>query len=1087
MQSSPHSRLEIPESLRGQLLGFRQRLWRIKLLEAFAGAVVGVLVGYLATYTLDRLFDTPRLVRWLVFGGAVLSCMLVPFALDRWVWRRRRLDQLARLLAHKHPSVGDQLLGIIELAESESEQARSPVLVKAAIQQVSAAAEQRDFSDSVPTPRHAQRSWLAGGLAVVAVALLAVTAAAARNAWSRFLAPWNATPRYTFAAIEPLPEKLIIPHGEPVSIPVRLTDTSEWHPDQAEVRLGRQAPVTASLSGNGYKFDLPGQIAPSTLQVKVGDFSGQLPVEPMHRPELASLQAAIQLPEYLGRPATIAREIRGGSISAVTGSTATFTALTTRELANASVDDVARPPQGDQFTTEPVLVDGEQTFKLQWTDDHGLSGQEPFALTVTAIDDEQPSVLCENLPRQRVLLDSEVLAFQVRGRDDFGVKRVGIEWEGLDKSLAETARGETILGVGGTETELLELAATFSAKSLNIEPQPVAMRVFIEDYLPGRERCYSPVCVFDILNAEEHAVWVTAMLSRWQRMSLDVRDKELQLHETNKALRELSTEELDLPDTRRQIEQQAAAERTNGRRLSNLVTSGEDLLQQAMRNPEIGVGYLEDWAEMMQVLKDISGNRMPSVADLLKQGANAPKQAQNSPETPSNKGPQAGRNLAQMAGSDLKKGDQPPKPPSAVPTISDIESTHNQPQPDESQQPKQGKPKTPTLRLPTTMLAGAPKQKPKPNDPAQEQLDEAVREQQDLLAEFEKIADELNELLANMEGSTLVKRLKAASRKQQQVSTKLSSIVGDTFGVSERTKQAQIDTFRELAQVESQSSQEVSHIMDDMSAYYDRSRFVRFKVVLDNMREQDVTAGLRGLGDDLRKENGLSISQSDYWSETLDRWAEDLVEVCKGGQCKGCKSKGSLPPSIVLEVLQILEGEVNLREETRVAEQARPAVVAEKHKDEAQRLSDSQDGLRDRTDKVVVRIQELPDAEVDFGKELALLGAVSEVMSEATDILAASDTGPPAIAAETEAIELLLQSKRFNPKGGGGGGANPGGGGSGTTSDSALALVGSGVNEKEIREDRGIQQSTGTGGAVLPEEFRSGLDEYFNRLDSDIN
>ena len=42
--------------------------------------------------------------------------------------------------------------------------------------------------------------------------------------------------------------------------------------------------------------------------------------------------------------------------------------------------------------------------------------------------------------------------------------------------------------------------------------------------------------------------------------------------------------------------------------------------------------------------------------------------------------------------------------------------------------------------------------------------------------------------------------------------------------------------------------------------------------------------------------------------------------------------------------------------------------------------------------------------------------------------------GAPAIAAETEAIELLLQAKRQSPKGGGGGGSNPGGGG---TADSA--------------------------------------------------
>ncbi|TXT21999.1 MAG: hypothetical protein FD138_3840, partial [Planctomycetota bacterium] len=86
-------------------------------------------------------------------------------------------------------------------------------------------------------------------------------------------------------------------------------------------------------------------------------------------------------------------------------------------------------------------------------------------------------------------------------------------------------------------------------------------------------------------------------------------------------------------------------------------------------------------------------------------------------------------------------------------------------------------------------------------------------------------------------------------------------------------------------------------------------------------------------------------------------------------------------------------------------------------------------------------------------------------------------------AAETEAIELLLQSKRINPKGGGGGGANPGGGGGGTTNDSALTLIGNGVNDKEVREDHGVSQATGDSGPKLPEEFRTGLDEYFNRLE----
>jgi hypothetical protein len=39
------------------------------------------------------------------------------------------------------------------------------------------------------------------------------------------------------------------------------------------------------------------------------------------------------------------------------------------------------------------------------------------------------------------------------------------------------------------------------------------------------------------------------------------------------------------------------------------------------------------------------------------------------------------------------------------------------------------------------------------------------------------------------------------------------------------------------------------------------------------------------------------------------------------------------------------------------------------------------------------------------------------------------------------------------------------------------------LNQKEVREDRNISQAVGESGPVLPEEFRAGLDEYFNKLD----
>ena len=77
----------------------------------------------------------------------------------------------------------------------------------------------------------------------------------------------------------------------------------------------------------------------------------------------------------------------------------------------------------------------------------------------------------------------------------------------------------------------------------------------------------------------------------------------------------------------------------------------------------------------------------------------------------------------------------------------------------------------------------------------------------------------------------------------------------------------------------------------------------------------------------------------------------------------------------------------------------------------------------------------------------------------------------------------MLRSKRINPKGGGGGGSTPAAAALARPSTRHSPSLGGGVNEKEVREDRGISQSTGESGLALPEEFRAGLDEYFNRLE----
>ena len=119
-----------------------------------------------------------------------------------------------------------------------------------------------------------------------------------------------------------------------------------------------------------------------------------------------------------------------------------------------------------------------------------------------------------------------------------------------------------------------------------------------------------------------------------------------------------------------------------------------------------------------------------------------------------------------------------------------------------------------------------------------------------------------------------------------------------------------------------------------------------------------------------------------------------------------------------------------------------------------------------------------------FAKELQLLAAVTGVMDETRGLLDTPETGPKAIAAETEAIELLLQSKRTKPNGGGGGGSTPGGGGRGERATSAaLADLGPGADAGSTVAMRPVGQATGRAGKEFPDEFKAGLDAYFNLLE----
>ena len=906
MQIDKKTRLELPSTLRQKLLDFRKHVWKIKSIEAVGMALFGILTAFIVVYVSDRLWDTPSQMRGLVLLAALLVCCAIPWAAYRWIWKNRRLEQLAILLRHKHPAIGDQLLGIIELVRSDEEQARSRELCEAAVSQVSDAAQSRDLTNSVPYPRHKLWSVAAGIGVAVAVVLALLSPAAAGNAWIRYLTPWRDTPRYTFTKIDPQDDRQYVPHGEAFNLNLKLADDTVWQPNKASVKVGSGLPIESKRNQSAYQFLCPPQLSDTSMTLAVGDFKQRIDIEPKLRPELTAVTARVKLPKYLQRDDVVEKDVRGGSGTFVKGSMAMIVAEASRDLKAANVGGETVSPKGTQFTSTWHAISADETLAIDWQDEYGLDGAKPFELNLRSRDDEAPTIVCEGLSRRQVVLETETLKFDLRGFDDFGVKHVGIEWQGYEGPMnPEPAKGDKLLGAGGPSSESVEMIGTFSAKSHNIKPQPLRVRMFVEDYLPDRERSYSPNYVMYVLSPEDHAIWLTDQLSKWHRHSLEVRDKELQLYETNRKMQKLTAAELDDPNTRRDIERQASGERANGRRLNRLVSVGENLVKQAARNDEFGVGHLEKWAEMLQILKDISNNRMPSVASLLKEAAKAEqvaagngkpsngqggqsgqnKMAQSKPgeasqggQSESKAGPMAGQNRATPKGGG-GESDGSPKP--AIPTIADMESSQQPQEPVEAGEQQKSPSGGSRLTLPTTTLLG--KASKSDSCPVGQKIDEAVEEQRELLNEFEKVADELNKVLANLEGGTLVKRLKAASRAENKIAGRIGESVRDAFGVVSIASGDVRTLFGELRTKQMDTLESISHIMDDMEAFYERRRMAKFKAVLQEMETEDVLGALRDLSDDFTEESGQSIAQCEYWSDTMDRWAEDLVDPAGGG------------------------------------------------------------------------------------------------------------------------------------------------------------------------------------------------------------
>lgn len=1104
---------EIPLALQSKLEEFRARLWSVKIGEGALAGITGLIASFLIIFLLDRFFDAPHWLRWLIMtAGFAIPAIGIPFQYHRWVWQKRTLGQIARVLRKRYPRLGDELLGIVDLASDKSTR-HSQALVEAAMTQVAEKVKERDFSDAVPANFY--RKWLIASLSLGLPVILAVIVVeeAAQSSVARWMTPWRLVERYTFAKLRPVSDELIVPYAEPFDFSTQLQDNTEWKPDSASLRLpGRTRLEVDKDNRESYEFQIPPQKDADRITVRVGDARETISLKPLSRPELNQLSAKLRLPDYLMYHRDPVIPVRGSSIDLIEGSTVSFLATASRKLEKATVNGLPAAISGDSFSTRPELVEESTSRVFRWNDQYGLTAKEDFELKINAITDAAPEIFAKKISPEQVVLEDEVVTFDLTSSDDYGIREVGLEWSGIEDPVLnqDPAIGGKMVASGEPEKLKVEARGTFSAARYQVRPQTLEVRAYAEDFYPNRERIYSQTFVLHIMAPSDHANWLTKEFGNWFSRAREVYEREQQLHETNRQLFALSPEELDRPENRRRLEQQASSEASNARRLEALTRHGRDLIRQAAKNDEFDADRLESWAQMMRSLDEISKDKMPSVAELLKKASQSPgsqsksgesqEAAESGKQEAASSAPQVGGENSEKSQPDAKgKGEEKAEPQGPqTPSINDRESGFNEEQAN-GKESQGGAPSEGALSLPQTTLSGESGENGDDSgekedlvSPARENLEKAMDEQRKLLEEFARVTEELQQILSSLEASTFVKRLKAASRKQLDIAKNLNATITGGFGMPRDLINAQLQEVAvSTSQIEKEESEKLYNIQADLDAYYQRKQENIYKNVLEQMRSTEVVTQLKKIGEDTAENlSGRSIAAAEFWADTLDRWAEELVSASQSQQQQGDsnQSRKSLPPETVLEVMKIAKGQMDLREETRELDAVQPSLSPNDYGGKAKAIEIDQSELRARVDEVVLDILDLPSAEENFPNELKLLNFVSDVMRQARGVLARPDTGPEVVAAQTEAIELLLQSNR-QPSGGGGGGGggggSQGGGGSGGTGGalSDIELSPGRPAAPVSSSKRSVGQATGKAGSQFPEEFRNGLDSYFNKLE----
>lgn len=620
--------LSLPSTLTRKFKVFERKLFFTETLLCLSGSLLGLVISYIFLFISDRFWNTPVTLRlFFILAGISVFALFLMIWLKRWILCKRSFRDYSRVIQKRFRTLGDRLLGIVELTEQKDiPENISAGLCRSAIKQVADESVQYDFRRSVKTGKTLRLCVLFIFFAGLITLLLSYDSSAFINALTRWANPFSNTPRYTFVKLHPLRDRKIVPHGEPFDVTCSAEKSSRWKPSSLYYWFSGGEKIRREFDGFSTTLKLNGQIESRDLHVRVEDANDSITIVPKHRPALTRLTAMVDYPEYLKRESKPV-ELSGNTLSLLKDSRFRLTGSVNRKLTEgAVVKSTSVVPfvpviKGNTFSTPVFDFKGisEQIF-LSWQDGYGLTPLEPCTVTLKESEDKPPHVECRDVGRYTAILRDEIIPFPVTAEDDYGIREISMRWHTKSSGEKEYPGNPSSypLRQGSHDTRNLSGKFAFSPVMLNIPEETVTRIVATAtDYKPNRPASRSVEYYVYVLSYSHHAQIIREKLERLKSRLDDLALTEEELMAANKMLNTLSKKDLLSKEAMEKLKQSLSGEDRNMEKMAELTDEGLKLLKEALRNKEISEQALNEWSKMMKMMKDISSSDMPNVIQSL--------------------------------------------------------------------------------------------------------------------------------------------------------------------------------------------------------------------------------------------------------------------------------------------------------------------------------------------------------------------------------------------------------------------------------------------------------------------------------------